>query len=415
MMPIPITCGACGRKLKVKDELAGKRVRCPDCRETVAVPKPQEDDDTFLDDLAQASESGEEMDEMELPARAPLRRSKAPARKSRSGSGFPVKWVVVGVVAAVGVAALIGVGLVGAAVVKSVTARRELVTFFNAAFASQRKAAGEYNRVSGLLSQCMQNDCSDYSQIQQGLRDVETTRLQVMAELDALAIPSRGNMTRETVGAIREWVKTEDEVVKSLIPAVIEIMQDRSRSLQERGLSVVAIAEKAKVTEDASNLRMVEAQQAFFNANGISIPPQIAADLAKARAAIGQPILPPGAQQAMAGGGMPRGAGMPGGGPGNMPGGPGMTPPGGGMPAGGPGNMPGGPGMAPPGGGMPPGAGPGNMPGGRGGMPPGGNMPGGPGMAPPGGGMPPGAGPGNMPGGRGGMPPGANPPGGRPR
>lgn len=411
-MPIPITCGACGRKLKVKDELAGKKVRCPECRETVAVPKPHDDDDSFLDDLAQASESGEEMDEMELPARAPLRRSKAPARKSKAGSGFPVKWVVISVVAAVGVAAVVGVGLVGAAVVKTITTRRELVTFFNAAFASQRKAANEYNRVSGLLSQCIQNDCSDYSQIQQGLRDVETTRQKVVAELDALAIPSRGNMTRETVVAIRAWIQTEDEVVKSLIPAVIEIMQDRSRSLQERGQSVVAVAETAKVTEDASNLRMMEAQQAFFFANGIPLSPQIAADLAKARAAIGQPILPPGSQPAMAGGGMPRGGGMPGGGAGNTPGGQGMTPPGGGMPPGG-GNIPGGLGMAPPGGAMPPGAGPGNMPGGPGGMPPGAGMPPG--------GMPPGGGPGNMPGGRGAMPPGgavppgANPPGGRPR
>jgi len=36
-MPILISC-ACGKKLRVKDESAGKRVRCPGCGGIVAVP-----------------------------------------------------------------------------------------------------------------------------------------------------------------------------------------------------------------------------------------------------------------------------------------------------------------------------------------------------------------------------------------
>lgn len=37
-MPIFVTC-ECGRNLKLKDSLAGKKVRCPDCSKVVAVPK----------------------------------------------------------------------------------------------------------------------------------------------------------------------------------------------------------------------------------------------------------------------------------------------------------------------------------------------------------------------------------------
>jgi hypothetical protein len=38
-MPIPLTC-TCGRSLKARDELAGRKVRCPDCKNVLEVPDP---------------------------------------------------------------------------------------------------------------------------------------------------------------------------------------------------------------------------------------------------------------------------------------------------------------------------------------------------------------------------------------
>ncbi|HEY1375896.1 MAG TPA: hypothetical protein VGF55_03845 [Gemmataceae bacterium] len=43
-MPVSVTC-RCGHRFKVAAELAGRRVRCPACREPVAVPDPDRDDD----------------------------------------------------------------------------------------------------------------------------------------------------------------------------------------------------------------------------------------------------------------------------------------------------------------------------------------------------------------------------------
>ena len=37
-MPIAVDC-ACGRGLRIKDELAGKKVRCPECKSILAVPE----------------------------------------------------------------------------------------------------------------------------------------------------------------------------------------------------------------------------------------------------------------------------------------------------------------------------------------------------------------------------------------
>ena len=40
-MPIPVHCD-CGKSMKVKDELAGRKIRCPECKIVVVVPRPQE-------------------------------------------------------------------------------------------------------------------------------------------------------------------------------------------------------------------------------------------------------------------------------------------------------------------------------------------------------------------------------------
>src|SRR6476469_2883225 len=37
-MPIAITCAGCGKNLKVKDEWAGKKGKCPQCGTTFLIP-----------------------------------------------------------------------------------------------------------------------------------------------------------------------------------------------------------------------------------------------------------------------------------------------------------------------------------------------------------------------------------------
>lgn len=51
-MPIPVECRSCGAKLKVKDELAGKLARCPQCKMGISIPAPTElTEQEALDDL----------------------------------------------------------------------------------------------------------------------------------------------------------------------------------------------------------------------------------------------------------------------------------------------------------------------------------------------------------------------------
>ena len=41
-MPISLSCQQCGRNLRVKDELAGMQIYCPDCKGILTVPRANE-------------------------------------------------------------------------------------------------------------------------------------------------------------------------------------------------------------------------------------------------------------------------------------------------------------------------------------------------------------------------------------
>jgi hypothetical protein len=47
-MSIELSC-SCGKKLKVRDDLAGKRVKCPACQGVIAVPQPEEEEPPVLE------------------------------------------------------------------------------------------------------------------------------------------------------------------------------------------------------------------------------------------------------------------------------------------------------------------------------------------------------------------------------
>jgi serine/threonine protein kinase/phage FluMu protein Com len=56
---IALTCSHCDKNLKVKDELAGKRVRCPQCKQALEVPLPYSEDATVpLSGARQPEEEG---------------------------------------------------------------------------------------------------------------------------------------------------------------------------------------------------------------------------------------------------------------------------------------------------------------------------------------------------------------------
>jgi hypothetical protein len=57
-MPIPLSCD-CGRSMRIKDELAGRKIRCPACKNVITVRGPQatKAEDEVLIALPEDSES----------------------------------------------------------------------------------------------------------------------------------------------------------------------------------------------------------------------------------------------------------------------------------------------------------------------------------------------------------------------
>jgi hypothetical protein len=79
-MPIPMQC-ACGKSLKVKDEAAGRKVRCPGCAAILPVPKPEapkEADDEALEFLL--AEGRPRAKSSSAPAAPPAHKAEAEER-----------------------------------------------------------------------------------------------------------------------------------------------------------------------------------------------------------------------------------------------------------------------------------------------------------------------------------------------
>ena len=87
-MPISFACDSCKQGLRVKDELAGRSVKCPKCGQVAKVPVPEPAE-------VPASQADSELRIVEEPPAppaepAPLRRPGAPAVPQRARRGGPI-------------------------------------------------------------------------------------------------------------------------------------------------------------------------------------------------------------------------------------------------------------------------------------------------------------------------------------
>lgn len=95
-MAISLRCD-CGRKLKLRDELAGKEIRCPDCAEVLTVPKAKAKAEPVVEyDDYEYEDEEDESPRRSSSSRGSSRRGRAPARKS-GGNGLVIGLAVGGV------------------------------------------------------------------------------------------------------------------------------------------------------------------------------------------------------------------------------------------------------------------------------------------------------------------------------
>ncbi|MBS0261021.1 MAG: hypothetical protein JSS02_03620 [Planctomycetes bacterium] len=419
-MPISLLCDGCSAKLKARDEQAGKRIRCPKCHAAVLVPKQSAADDGLMfDDLLEDEQDGRILDEEELP-RVPRRtraESRPKPRRSRGNSDTGRKVAVVS--GGLGGLALLGfivfrVALLIMAKSPGLFAFGDMPQFFKKVITIQRKAADDYNQLSEALKQSVERDSPDFAAVQTAMQRAGATQQQCLTELSAVAVPSSAKKGAELKAAVENFIRTEYDVMNTMVPQVGVVLQNRSGTLGSRMRSILELAIVAKRREDAMNVQLVNAQREFFQANNITITAAMENGMQQIMRQVNEKLPDPASIPDVPGGGFnpfamtpgmggppgmpPMNSGMPPGAGQNMPP---MTPPGpgpGGMAGGPPGGIPGGvPGsmpMAGPGGapGMPPGGMPGGIPGSMPMSGPGGVPPGMPGAIPggiPGQGMPP--------------------------
>src|SRR5579872_2817602 len=94
-MPIQVVCPTCEKSYKVKDEAAGKKMRCKGCETVIPIPAPADVDQADpWDALPEAGEEGEA-----TPQLPPVQRKKKPqptSKRSRASAsdGMPVTVIV---------------------------------------------------------------------------------------------------------------------------------------------------------------------------------------------------------------------------------------------------------------------------------------------------------------------------------
>lgn len=105
-MPITVSCDGCDKRYQVKDELAGKRIKCPNCQDVLTVggqppaapakrkPKPKPADDFDEDDDLEDDD-----DDFDSPPRSKRRVAEKPIKqkkKKRSGAGSTPWTLIIG-------------------------------------------------------------------------------------------------------------------------------------------------------------------------------------------------------------------------------------------------------------------------------------------------------------------------------
>lgn len=77
-MPIRVECESCGKRLRVKEERAGQRLKCPDCGERIDVPDLEYDEDDYYEDEYEEPRPRRKKRPTRKPASRPQKQKKPP-------------------------------------------------------------------------------------------------------------------------------------------------------------------------------------------------------------------------------------------------------------------------------------------------------------------------------------------------
>src|SRR5262249_52421865 len=96
-MTIALSCPSCGQALKVKDELAGRKVKCPKCSNVIAVLGAKTDSDARITAKAPRSRMQDDKEQDDEPE-GYERPKKKKKKKAKNNRGLLIGAAVAGVV-----------------------------------------------------------------------------------------------------------------------------------------------------------------------------------------------------------------------------------------------------------------------------------------------------------------------------
>jgi predicted Zn finger-like uncharacterized protein len=92
-MSIEVICPECDTSHKVKDDAAGKKLRCKSCQKVISIPAATADEDADPWDNLDENEAGEELPPV-IRKPAPTKKKAGKGTRSRSSGGMPIPIMV---------------------------------------------------------------------------------------------------------------------------------------------------------------------------------------------------------------------------------------------------------------------------------------------------------------------------------
>jgi predicted Zn finger-like uncharacterized protein len=89
-MSIEVICPECDTAHKVKDDAAGKKLRCKSCQKVISIPAAAADADADPWDNLDENEAGEELPPIVRPAAGAKKKKSGKSSKARSTDGMPI-------------------------------------------------------------------------------------------------------------------------------------------------------------------------------------------------------------------------------------------------------------------------------------------------------------------------------------
>lgn len=259
-MAIRVTCEACGHLIRAADQSAGRCVKCR-CGAKVAVPATADD----------------ELEELPM---APRRTSPGRKRRGKSGHSFRLSFSprlfknLLRLAIAAAVCVLVGYAIKwGMSAADMVVAMRKVTALKNSTMAIIDPSTGRVRQNREAVEGLVRNSRAlpGEEAVRQHLNQITAETNSLLNSLAAVEIPPGLVDGSEFVGAWRDAIREQCNLLETCIPPLVELRNDESREWSDRVMEVEIKLAEIRIKDLEVLLALLARHLEFYKKNGVGM------------------------------------------------------------------------------------------------------------------------------------------------